>query len=92
MWSVIPVALLCMILNLCKREQANHPEGDNVLSNTGGLSFVQPSSIDQALKRARCGPLWDRCTKKMHRRMSRWKGKIRPYLPLWFPQMPPYLV
>ena len=31
MWSVIPVALLCMILNWSKRKQGSGPEGDKVL-------------------------------------------------------------
>ena len=31
MWSAIPVALLCMILNWSKRKQGSGPEGDEVL-------------------------------------------------------------
>ena len=31
MWSAIPVALLCMIVNLCKGKQGSSPEGDKVL-------------------------------------------------------------
>ena len=30
-WSVIPVALLCMILNWSERKQGSGPEGDDVL-------------------------------------------------------------
>ena len=31
MWSAIPVALLCMILNWSERKQGSGPEGDDVL-------------------------------------------------------------
>ena len=31
MWSAIPVALLCMIVNLCEGKQGSGPEGDEVL-------------------------------------------------------------
>ena len=31
MWSAIPVALLCMIANLCEGKQGSGPEGDEVL-------------------------------------------------------------
>ena len=31
MWSAIPVALLCMILNWSKKKQGSGPEGDEVL-------------------------------------------------------------
>ena len=31
MWSAIPVALLCMIVNLCEGKQGSGPEGDKVL-------------------------------------------------------------
>ena len=31
MWSAIPVALLCMIVNLCEGMQGSGPEGDEVL-------------------------------------------------------------
>ena len=31
MWSVIPVALLCMIVNVSERKQGSGPEGDEVL-------------------------------------------------------------
>ena len=31
MWSAIPVALLCMIVNLSERKQGSGPEGDKVL-------------------------------------------------------------
>ena len=31
MWSAIPVALLCMIVNLSERKQGSGPEGDEVL-------------------------------------------------------------
>ena len=43
MWSAIPVALLCMIVNWSERKQGSGPEGDEVLWNTGGLSFVSLS-------------------------------------------------
>ena len=31
MWSAIPFALLCMIVNLSERKQVSGPEGDEVL-------------------------------------------------------------
>ena len=31
MWSAIPVALLCMILNWSERKQGSGPKGDEVL-------------------------------------------------------------
>ena len=31
MWSAIPVALLCMIVNCSERKQGSGPEGDDVL-------------------------------------------------------------
>ena len=31
MWSAIPFALLCMIVNLSERKQGSGPEGDEVL-------------------------------------------------------------
>ena len=31
MWSAIPVALLCMIVNQIERKQGSGPEGDEVL-------------------------------------------------------------
>ena len=31
MWSAIPVALLCMIVNWSERKQGSGPEGDEVL-------------------------------------------------------------
>ena len=31
MWSAIPVALLCMIVNWSERKQGSGPEGDKVL-------------------------------------------------------------
>ena len=31
MWSAIPVALLCMIVNLSEGKQGSSPEGDEVL-------------------------------------------------------------
>ena len=34
MWSAIPVALLCMIVNWSEREQGSGPEGDKVLWDT----------------------------------------------------------
>ena len=52
MWSAIPVALLCMIVNWSEGKQGSGPEGDKVLYNTGGLLFVRPSvipSVPQAL-------------------------------------------
>ena len=30
-WSAIPVALLCMIVNLSERKQGSGPKGDKVL-------------------------------------------------------------
>ena len=43
MWSAIPVALLCMVVNQNER-QGSGPEGDKVLYNTGDFrSFVRPS-------------------------------------------------
>ena len=39
MWSVIPVALLCMIVNWSERRQGSCPEGDKVLEMRG-LLFV----------------------------------------------------
>ena len=47
MWSAIPVALLCMIVNLSEGKQGSSPEGDKVLWNTGGLSFVLPEQVDE---------------------------------------------
>ena len=49
MWSAIPVALLYMIVNLCEGKQGSGPEGDEVLKNTGGLSFVLPEKVDVML-------------------------------------------
>ena len=40
MWSAIPVALLCTIVNRSERKQGSGPGGDEVLENTEGLSFV----------------------------------------------------
>ena len=48
MWSAIPVALLCMIVNWSERKQGSGPKGDKVLLNTGGLSFVLPE-VDEML-------------------------------------------
>ena len=50
MWSEIPVALLCMIKNSSERKQGSGPEGDKVLLNTGGFSFVLPELVE-GLKR-----------------------------------------
>ena len=47
MWSAIPVALLCLIVNWSERKQGSGPEGDKVLQNTGGLSFVLPGEVDE---------------------------------------------
>ena len=33
MWSIIPIALLCMIVNLREGKQGSGPEGDEVLKN-----------------------------------------------------------
>ena len=49
-WSEIPVALLCMIKNLSERKQGSSTDGDKVLLNTGGLSFVLPELVE-GLKR-----------------------------------------
>ena len=48
MWSAIPVALLCMVVNQNERKQGSGSEGDDVLLNTGDFrlfvrSFVRPS-------------------------------------------------
>ena len=40
MWSAIPIALLCMVVNWNERKQGSGPKGDKVLQNTGGLLFV----------------------------------------------------
>ena len=40
MWSAIPVALLSMFVTVGDSKQGSGPKGDNVLWNTGGLSFV----------------------------------------------------
>ena len=48
-WSAILVALLCMIVYLCEGKQGRGPKGDEVLKNTGGLSFVLPDNIDEML-------------------------------------------
>ena len=42
MWSAIPIALHCMIVNLSEGKQGSGPDGDKVLLNTGGPSFVLP--------------------------------------------------
>ena len=49
MWSAIPVALLCMIVNWSEGKQGSGPKGDEVLQNTGGLSFVLPEEVDEKL-------------------------------------------
>ena len=44
MWSAIPVALLCMIVNWIKGKQGSGLEGDEVVKNTGDFRlFVRPS-------------------------------------------------
>ena len=43
MWSIIPIALLCMIVNLREGKQGSSPVGDDgaeVLKNTEGLSLI----------------------------------------------------
>ena len=50
MWSAIPVALLCMIVNWSEGKQGSGPEGDEVLKNTGGLSFVLPEEVNEMLE------------------------------------------
>ena len=42
MWSIIPIALLCMIVNLREGKQGSSPKGDEVLKNTEGLSLILP--------------------------------------------------
>ena len=49
MWSAIPVALLCIIVNRSEEKQGSGPKGDKVLYNTGGLSFVLPEEVDKML-------------------------------------------
>ena len=49
MWSAIPVALLCMIMNWSERKQGSGLKGDEVLKNTGGFSFVLPEQVDEML-------------------------------------------
>ena len=49
MWSAIPVALLCLIVNCSEGKQGSGPEGDEVLLNTGGLSFVLTEEVDETL-------------------------------------------
>ena len=49
MWSAIPIALLCMTVNWSERKQGSGPEGDKVLLNTGGLSFILPEEVDEML-------------------------------------------
>ena len=46
MWSAIPDALLCMIVNLGEGKQG---KGDKVLQNTGGLLFILPGKVDEML-------------------------------------------
>ena len=46
MWSAIPVALLCMIVKWKERKQDSGPKGDEVLGNTGELSFILPEEVD----------------------------------------------
>ena len=43
MWSAIPVALLRMLVIVGDGQQGSSPEGDDVLQNTGGLSFIHLS-------------------------------------------------
>ena len=38
-----------MIVKWSERKQGSGPEGDEVLYNTGGLSFFRPDSIDEVL-------------------------------------------
>ena len=49
MWSAIPDALLCRIVNLGEGKQGSGPEGDEVLQNTGGLLFILPGKVDEML-------------------------------------------
>ena len=41
MWSAIPVALLCMIVNWSERKPGSSLEWDKVLWNTKGLSLIR---------------------------------------------------
>ena len=54
MWLVIPVALLCMVVN--ERKQGSGPEGDEVLQNTEGILFVHPS-VHLPVRQSLPGPL-----------------------------------
>ena len=45
MWSSIPIALLCMTVNLSEGKQGSGPK---VI--TGGLSFVLPKIVVRAMK------------------------------------------
>ena len=40
MWSAIPVALLCMVVNWRERKQGSGPKGNKVLQNTGEILFI----------------------------------------------------
>ena len=62
MWSAIPIALLCMIVNRSERKQGSGPEGNVVLQNTGDfclfvccLSISPPPKALTVLKSALSG-------------------------------------
>ena len=57
MWTAIPVALLCMIVNLSEGRQGSGPEGVKVLLNTGGLLFALPERQDSKSERANLRPV-----------------------------------
>ena len=45
-WSAIPIALLCLIVNWCERKQGSGSKRDEFLWNTGGLLFVLLEKVD----------------------------------------------
>ena len=48
MWSAIPVALLCMVVNLSEGKQGSGPKGNKVVW-TGELSFILPLEVNEIL-------------------------------------------
>ena len=48
MWSAIPVALLCMTVNLSEGKQGSGPKGNKVVW-TGELSFILPLEVNEIL-------------------------------------------
>ena len=47
MLSAIPVNLLQMIVNWSEGMYGSDPDGDKVIWNTGGLSFVLPERVNE---------------------------------------------